>query len=33
MQQEYLDAITIPNWKAMLRSRQQAAGDQAKLAA
>jgi hypothetical protein len=33
MQQEYLDAITIPNWKAMLAAGRQLAAETAKLAA
>ena len=33
MQQEYVDMITIPNWKAMLRARQQAVGEASKIAA
>jgi hypothetical protein len=33
MQQEYLDAITIPNWKAMLAAGEQLAGQVGKLAA
>jgi hypothetical protein len=33
MQQEYLDAITIPNWKAMLAARNQGKEGPAKLAA
>jgi hypothetical protein len=33
MQQEYLDAITIPNWKAMLAAKQRVAGEMEKRAA
>ena len=33
MQREYLDATTIPNWKAMLAAGKELAGETAKLAA